>query len=118
MEKLKEKIKEKYPNLFLKLKMIVKSEKIPLNNTKKKIYIFLAANYGNFGDIAITYAQREYLTKILPDYEIIEIPASKFYNYYRFLKKNITKHDIITIVGGGNLGNLYENINQYEKSKE
>lgn len=122
MEKIKEKLKEKYPKLFLKLhriknkiKTIVKAEKIPLNNIKKKIYIFLAADYGNFGDIAITYAQRKYLTTIFPDYEIVEIPVSKFYNYYRFLKRKIVNQDIITIVGGGNLGNLYEYLEEIRR---
>ena len=98
--KLKKKIKNK-------LKCVIKAKKLDLDD-KKKIYIILAADYGNLGDVAITYAQKQYLNDILPEYEVIEIPASEFYNYYLFLKNKVNSEDIITIVGGGNLGNLYD----------
>ena len=98
--KLKKKIKNK-------LKCVIKAKKLDLDD-KKKIYIILAADYGNLGDVAITYAQKQYLNDILPEYEVIEIPASEFYNYYLFLKNKVNNEDIITIVGGGNLGNLYD----------
>ncbi len=113
---LKENYKNINPTFKNKIKSIIKCEKIPLNSSTKKVYVFLSADYGNFGDIAITYAQKEYLSSILPGYEIIEIPASKFYNYILFLKRKITEEDIITIVGGGNLGNLYEDLEEMRRT--
>ena len=115
MRNFKETFKKFFPTFYLKLseirnqlKCIFKAKKMSINSNKKKAYIFLAADYGNYGDIAITYAQSKYLSEVLPNYEIVEIPVSKFYDYYLFLKKIISKEDIITIIGGGNLGNLYE----------
>ena len=42
----------------------------------KKIVLALAADYGNLGDVAITYAQRKFLEEKFPNYEVIEIPIS------------------------------------------
>lgn len=77
---------------------------------KKKCIVCLAADYGNLGDVAITYAQSHYLKSILPEYEIIDFPISKTLSYLKSLKKVCNKEDIITIVGGGNMGDLYGDI--------
>lgn len=76
---------------------------------KKKIFLFLAADYGNLGDVAITLAQRNFIKKVWPDYFYIEVPISKNY-LIEYFRKHITSEDIITIVGGGNLGSLYYSI--------
>ena len=74
---------------------------------KKNVYIFLAADYGNLGDIAITYSQRKLINKCFKDeYEILEIPLAKTYEYIDRL--SLKKDDIITIVGGGNISDRYE----------
>ena len=76
----------------------------------RKIIIALAANYGNLGDIAITYAQKNFLEKNFPNYKIIEVPIDKTYENMKSLKKIISKDDIITIIGGGNFGDIYLDI--------
>ena len=76
----------------------------------KKIVLALAADYGNLGDVAITYAQRKFLEKKFPNYEVIEIPISETYKNMKSLKRVIGKDDVITIIGGGNFGNLYQEI--------
>ncbi len=106
---IKELIRKKLPNIWKKYKIITSKERI--HNFKKednKIFIFLAADYPNIGDIAITYAQNLFLKKCFPDYKIIEIPADKTLSLIKFIKKNIKANDIITIIGGGNMGNIYE----------
>ena len=80
------------------------------NKENKKIIITVAADYGNLGDIAITYAQKKFLEEHYKGYDIIEIPISKTYENLKSLKKIVGRQDIITIIGGGNLGNLYEEI--------
>ena len=72
----------------------------------------LAADYGNCGDIAITYAQRKFLKENLTGYKIIEIPLKFFYRDYLCIKKNLNPQDIITIIGGGNTGDLYWNFEE------
>lgn len=75
-----------------------------------KCFIFLAADYGNLGDVAITLAQKEYLKVKFPMHEVIEVPASMTINAIKHIKKIISPQDIITIVGGGNMGDLYPDI--------
>src|SRR5690554_7031043 len=81
------------------------------DQTKNQAYIFLAADYGNLGDVAITYAQTKFLKDILGNnFEVIEIPISHSLEGLYFVKKNIKHGDIVTSVGGGNLGDLYDQI--------
>lgn len=81
-----------------------------VNSNKPKVYIGLAADYGNLGDVAISYAQYEFLKSTLPGYEIIDVPISRTISNIRAVKKIIRKDDIITLVGGGNLTNHYQDI--------
>lgn len=74
---------------------------------RKKVFIFLAADYGNMGDIAITYAQRKFLEENLKNYKIYEINLKNTYRKMNCIRKNINESDIITIIGGGNMGDLY-----------
>ncbi|MCQ2272824.1 MAG: polysaccharide pyruvyl transferase family protein [Bacteroidales bacterium] len=77
---------------------------------REKCYFFLAADYGNLGDVAITYAQTEFLSERFPNAEIIEIPISKTFAGIKAIKRIVKKDDIITIVGGGNMGDMYDDI--------
>lgn len=77
---------------------------------RKKIIVALAADYGNLGDVAITYAQTKFLRSNFPDYEIIDFPISKTFSEIKALKKICNPQDIITIVGGGNTGDMYDDI--------
>lgn len=74
---------------------------------KKKCIVCLAADYGNLGDVAITYAQTKFLSQKFPDYEIVDLPISKTLTHLRSLKKVCTNDDIITLTGGGYMGDLY-----------
>lgn len=104
----KEKFKLQYYEIKALKKAYTETEKI--NVSKKKLaFVMLAANYDNLGDIAITKAQQEYLQRILPqDYEVIVIPHDKTFNVYLSMKKSINRDTIITLIGGGNSGTLYE----------
>ena len=77
---------------------------------KKKIVVALAADYGNLGDVAITYAQTKFLGIHFPDAEIIDFPISRTFSHMKSLKRIINSNDIITIVGGGNTGDMYDDI--------
>lgn len=90
-------------------------KKIIPNNAKKNIIIFLGADYGNLGDVAITEAQIAFLKKHFPKRNIIEIPISKTFSLFKSVKKNLKKGDIITLIGGGNISDLYEGIEQQRR---
>lgn len=106
---------KKYIPLSVKRKMI----EIMSNNDKytskyskedKKIVMALAADYGNLGDIAITYAQKEFLLKNFKEYKIIEVLINDTYTSMKSLKKIVGEEDIISVIGGGNFGNIYSDI--------
>lgn len=104
-----------YKELYLKfyIKYLLSSSKSSLFEKykgKKKCIVCLAADYGNLGDVAITYAQEQYLGKIFPGYEIVDFPISKTLGNLKALKNICNADDIITIVGGGNMGDLYGDI--------
>ncbi len=86
-----------------------------INNQNKKAFVFLAADYGNLGDVAITYAQTDFLKNSLPNYQIVDVPISKTLEGLIAIQKIIQKGDVVTTVGGGNLGNLYSQIEFYRQ---
>lgn len=81
----------------------------------KKVIIALSANYGNIGDMGITIAQEQLLKDAYPNRKILEIPMINFYNYIELLEPFINDNDIITIIGGGNMGNLYPLCEEYRR---
>ena len=103
--------------LLLRLKIFIayfrdKSDfYLELSSSKKNnIYVFLGADYGNIGDVAITYAQIKYLKERYYDYNVVEIPISKTFAGIKAVRSVITKKDIIVLIGGGNTSDLYDDI--------
>ena len=74
---------------------------------KPKCIVTMAANYGNLGDVAITYAQELFLKDRLPNFEIIDLPINKTITHLKALRNVCGTRDIVTIVGGGFMGDLY-----------
>lgn len=115
---MKNKLKKLLPKLTrMKMKSLMsKSNQFSwLEKNRKKIIIALAADYGNLGDVAITYAQKKFLTENFKEYEIVEFFYEDTIKEMKSLKKKVTKDDIITIVGGGNLGDLYQEFEDRRK---
>jgi len=118
LRKIKSLISHKIKIKFILFRLKFKSNsyfnfKIP--SSKKRIFIFLAADYGNLGDVAITYAQHKFLSTTFTDYTTTEIPISQTLAGLEYVKRIITKDDIITTVGGGNMGDLYIQIENYRQ---
>lgn len=79
-------------------------------SSNPRAFIFLAADYGNLGDLAITEAQRRFLEAELPEHEVIEVPISETLSGLRSLRKQVKPDDLITLIGGGNTGDMYDDI--------
>jgi pyruvyl transferase EpsI len=92
---------------FLSLRPIQDKSEYRQIHDSRKIFIFLAADYGNMGDIAITRAQSMMLKKHYPDYQIIEAPLGETFEKLKTVRKICGPADIITIIGGGNMGDMY-----------
>lgn len=76
----------------------------------RKCYVFLAADYGNLGDVAITHAQSQWLRQQLPAAEIVDIPISRTLDWLHDLRQTVRESDLITITGGGNMSEQYADI--------
>ncbi len=97
--------------LKIKLITLLKKKKLILNS-EKRAFIFLSADYGNIGDIAISKAQYHFLNENLKGYEIVPIAISQTRFVIDSIKKQIQPNDIVTIVGGGNMGSMYPDIEE------
>jgi len=77
---------------------------------KKKVVVTLCGFYQNLGDMALTYAQQRFLQDVFPDREIVLLPIAQTYTKLKALKRACGPEDIITVLGGGNLGDIYAQI--------
>ena len=78
----------------------INSNNLNIQKNDKKVWIALAPDYANVGDIAISLVQAQILQKYFPDRKIIEIPMIDFYEYKEKLIELMNDDDIITIIGG------------------
>jgi pyruvyl transferase EpsI len=76
---------------------------------KKKIILTLIPTHDNLGDHAIAYAGKKYLQDFFSDYEIIEINIKDIYLYAKAIRDVMNQNDMVFIIGGGNMGDLYRN---------
>lgn len=116
--KLRRYISDFLPNRFKAEILYLISTKKKFTHTakdQKKIIVTLAADYGNLGDVAITYAQKKFLSDNFKDYKVITLPISATYSSLKSLKQRMTSSDIVTIVGGGNMGDMYEDIEEQRR---
>lgn len=95
----------------LLISSVLNKEKVFLAGDKNA-FVFLSADYGNIGDLAISAAQSNFITNQLADYTLINVPISKTRVCIDSIKKQIKPNDIVTIVGGGNMGVMYSDIEE------
>lgn len=75
----------------------------PIN--KKKIYILNTPLHTNIGDSAIAYVHNLFLEKNIGNkYKIVEVSSWELKRFRRALSYIIRKKDIVTQLGGGNMG--------------
>lgn len=105
--------------MLKKVKKIIKIfyfEKLKLKKWEKiykgteKIILFQTPEYGNLGDQAIAIGIKKVLGDRYPNKLILEFTLNEYERNSSLIKKIISNKDIIHLVGGGNFGNLYKNI--------
>lgn len=74
---------------------------------KNRIILFDTADHSNLGDHAIAVAEKQFIIKYLPEFSIIEVPGGNILRHTSLYRKFIKDTDIITIAGGGFLGDLW-----------
>lgn len=86
----------------------ISRNKYILKKNVKYVFILFAADYNNLGDLAITIAQEDFIRSCLgKSIEIVKVPVSKTYNAIKAIKSLHKENVIITLIGGGNNGSLY-----------
>ncbi|MDD3341520.1 MAG: polysaccharide pyruvyl transferase family protein [Bacilli bacterium] len=102
-------LKKVKQNICAYYEIYFNKKKIKINKTRNQAYVFFAADYNNLGDIAITLSQIDFLKNHLSKkYEIISINTDDSLKVYLDLKKKIDSSSILTFIGGGNNGDIYE----------
>lgn len=110
------KLKKLIPKKFkLKIKLLTVSNNdqrwiTQVKSNQKNIFVFLGGFYQNLGDMAITYAQVEFLKKVYPNANVVAIPSTKTYEAVKTIKNYVSKDDIITTIGGGNMSDMYQSL--------
>lgn len=90
---------------------IINKKQIQFDEQKdKRIYFLMTPDYGNVGDQAIATASMQFLEDNYKEYQIIEIPINLTCRYLHTIKSHINYNDIVFLQGGGNMGNLYRDI--------
>ncbi|WP_201529337.1 polysaccharide pyruvyl transferase family protein [Psychrobacter frigidicola] len=89
----------------------LRAKDLPLPEGSRS-FVFLAADYGNIGDLAITAAQVSFLRCYAPGQHVVRIPISATRTLIRSVKRQVGPDDLITIIGGGNMGDMYPDIEE------
>lgn len=76
-------------------------------NGKKSIFVLLGHEWGNIGDLAISYSQQVFLEETFPNYLIHTLTRQAVTHNWQRIKNTIRDTDIIVLPGGGNMGDLW-----------
>lgn len=87
-----------------------KGGRLPGSDGRPRILVALAADYGNLGDVAITHAQMQLLRECFPERDVVPWLISRTLSDLKSWQAALGPDDIITTVGGGNMGDLYDDI--------
>lgn len=74
---------------------------------RKKIILMLFLFYDNFGDYVIVYVSKMFFEWEYFDFDIIEVDMKDIYRFVKVLIKKCYFDDMVFIIGGGNMGDLY-----------
>lgn len=77
------------------------------DKSKRSIFVLLAHEWGNIGDLAISYTQQTFLEKTFPHYPVYTLTRQAVTHNWQRVLQTIQRNDIIVLPGGGNMGDLW-----------
>ncbi|MSS10450.1 hypothetical protein FYJ38_17595 [Clostridium sp. WB02_MRS01] len=80
---------------------------LPPSGSRPRVWILGTPEHGNLGDHAIVYAMHQFVTRSLPGMDIVEISERQLEEQIDELRSVVLPKELILLVGGGNLGDLY-----------
>jgi pyruvyl transferase EpsI len=75
-----------------------------------RLIVALAADYGNLGDVALTRALLEFVAVHAPNHVPYLLTAGRIFSELRGVANGAGSSDIVALIGGGNMGNLYPDL--------
>ncbi len=80
------------------------------NRDKEKQSIFILSNHewGNIGDLAISYTETAFLSRHFPNCNIFNISRLTLLSNWQRIEDAVTDDDIIVLPGGGNMGDIWK----------
>jgi pyruvyl transferase EpsI len=75
-----------------------------------RLIVALAADYGNLGDVALTRALIRFAAIYLPSHQPYLLPAGRVFRDLRGVALAAGPDDVVALVGGGNMGDLYPDL--------
>ena len=100
-------LKVKYPSEYIMVTPGLK--RFDQYKEKKKIILTLIPSHDNLGDHAIALASKTFIEDEFADFEVIEIGINDIYKHAKALRRARHPEDMVFIIGGGNMGDLYRN---------
>lgn len=97
---------------YLNIKFYRKANNL---SNKRKIVFMLTPEFGNIGDHAIYYAQKNFFQDNYPQYELLEVTYRESVNCFRQVERLVNYEDVIILNGGGNIGDTYLAIGKERK---
>ena len=83
---------------------------------RKKAIMLATAEHQNIGDSAITLAEQQLLSSQFPDYYQVEISTYEFARKEAYLHAIVDPQDILFLNGGGNIGDVYPEEEQFHQT--
>lgn len=77
-----------------------------------RLIVALAADYGNLGDVALTRALLQFAERHLPSHRPYLLCAGRVFRDLKGVAASVGGDDVITLVGGGNMGDLYPDLEE------
>jgi pyruvyl transferase EpsI len=79
---------------------------------RPRLIIALAADYGNLGDVALTRALVRFADHHLPSHRPYLLCAGRVFRDLRGVARATDQDDVVAIVGGGNMGDIYPDLEE------
>ncbi len=94
---------------YLSLNHSAKFQEFISIHDKPRLFLLDTPIHGNLGDQAIALAEKQFLEKNFPMYDIYEFTQQEYMLCERKIVKSVNTRDIIVIHGGGFIGTLWQN---------
>lgn len=91
------------------MRLAISPDKPPVGfpNISPRLIVVLAADYCNLGDVALTHALLRLARQHLPSHRPYLLTAGNFFREIKGAANAAGPDDVVAIVGGGNMGDLY-----------